>query len=825
MKYVNDITRTHCDTGVSIGGKKIYRSTRIENLRNYLLGFEPVLCVERMENYTKSYQESEAYPTCVRRALAFKKTVENMTIQILDGELLAGNLASSPRGVPLFPEFSINWMIEELDGNPIRPPDRPGDSFQISPENEKKVRELAEYWRGKTHEDRCMARMPKDAWEAHEQGAFNSYWLMTGGEGHLTVNLKKVAYEGLESFHKEVKDKLASLDLQDRWESQKLHFLRSAEIYIDAMIAFSGRYAKMARELAAECDDGQRKAELLEMAEICERVPEKPARTFHEAIQAYWFINLCLEIDNNGFAISYGRLDKNLYPFYKKDIEEGILTEDDAVEILGSFFLKIFQLNRIQNWDSTQYFGGYQVFQNITIGGQDENGADATNDLSFRILETQAMINLHQPSISLRYHDRIGNKILQAAIDCIKLGGGQPAIYSDESYMPALINRGISLEDASEYSLVGCAEAIVEGKQGNRPSGSAYINLGKIMEMALRGGADPVTGKNLHPVKGLLECASYKEFYENFRELFRFYVSQQMIVDTVHDVATEEGIADPLVSLLVDDCIKRGQTIKEGGSIYDFIAPQFIGVANLGNCLAAVKRAIYEDELLTKEQLLHALETDFADESANPTGKEIQKMMMDMPKYGNDDDYVDSIMTESFRFICEEISKYKNPRYGRGPIGGVWQPSVSSVSANVPHGLKVGALPDGREANTPLSDTISPMHGTDVNGPTASLKSVSKIPTMLVAGGELLNMRLNPASVEKEGGRERLIALIRTFLGDLKGMHIQFNIIDSETLRDAQAHPDQYKDLMVRVAGYSALFTPLDPMLQNDIIARTEHVL
>ena len=825
MRFVDDLTRKYVDTGVSVGGKKIYRSKRIETLRNYLLGFEPELCTERMEFYTKSYRETEAYPISIRRALAFKETVENMTIEILDHELLAGNLASSPRGVPLFPEFSINWMIEELDGNPVRPPDRPGDSFQISPENEKKVRELAQYWKGKTHEDRCMARMPKEAWKAHQQGAFNSYWLMTGGEGHLTVNLKKVACEGLETFRREVGEKIQSLDLQDRFESQKLHFLNSALIYIDAMIAFSHRYAAMAREMAEVCENPQRKAELIELAGICEHVPEKPARTFHEAVQTYWFTNLCLEIDNNGFAISYGRMDKNLYPFYKRDIESGMLKEEDANEILGSFFLKIFQLNRIQNWDSTQYFGGYQVFQNITIGGQDKNGADVTNDISFRILETQAMINLHQPSISLRYHDRIGNKILQAAIDCIKLGGGQPAIYSDESYMPALINRGISLEDASEYSLVGCAEAIVEGKQGNRPSGSAYINLGKIMEIAIHGGLDQKTGTRLYTVKSLEECDTYEEFYQSFQELFQFYVSQQMIVDTVHDVATEEGIADPLVSLLVDDCIKRGKTIKEGGAIYDYLAPQFIGVANLGNCLAAVKQAIYENQTLTKEQLLHALDTNFEDTATNPTGAEIKKLLSDMPKYGNDNDYVDSIMTDSFRFICEEISKYKTTRYGRGPIGGVWQPSVSSVSANVPHGLTVGALPDGREANTPLSDTMSPMHGTDINGPTASLKSVSKIPTMLVAGGELLNMRINAASIAKEGGREKLIAMLRTFLGDLKGMHIQFNIVNSETLRAAQEHPEQYKDLMVRVAGYSALFTPLDPVLQNDIIARTEHVL
>ena len=825
MRFVDEVTGKFVDTGITVGGKKIYRSKRIEELRNYLLGFEPVLCPQRMEAYTQSYQETEEQPICIRRALAFKKTVETMTIMILDHELLVGNLASSPRGVPLFPEFSVNWLIEELDGNPVRPPDRPGDSFDISAEDEKKVRELTEYWKGRTHEDRCLARMPEEAWKAHEQGAFSSYWLMTGGEGHLTVGLKRVAYEGLESFRKQAEEKIASLDLQDREESQKLYFLQSVLIYIDAIVGFAHRYAALAREKAEETQDTQRKKELLLIADICERVPEKPARSFHEALHAYWFTNLCLELENNGFAVSLGRMDKNLYPFYKKDIESGVLTEEDANELLSSFFLKIFQLNRIQNWDSTQYFGGYQTFQNITIGGQDENGADCTNDLTFRLLETQAKINLHQPSLSLRYHDRMGNKVLMAAIDCIQLGGGQPAIYSDESYIPALVNRGISLEDASDYSIVGCAEAIVEGKQGNRPSGSAFVNLGKIMEIAVNGGIDPATGTQLISQKGLLKSKTFEEFYEDFKEVFAYYTKQQMIVDTFHDVATEEGIADPLVSMLVEDCIGRGKTIKQGGAKYDFLAPQFVGVANIGNSLAAIKKVIFEEKSLTKDQLLHALKTNFEDETTNPTGKEINKMLSEAPKYGNDEDYVDSLMTASFRFMCDEVCKYKTTRYGRGPIGGVWQPSVSSVSSNVPHGMKVGALPDGRYANSPLADTTSPMHGTDVNGPTAALKSVSKLPSMLVAGGQLLTMRLNPTSIQKEGGKEKLVYMLRTFLGDLKGMHIQFNMINSETLRDAQQHPDEYKDLMVRVAGYSALFTPLDPELQNDIIARTEHVL
>ncbi|HBU12719.1 MAG TPA: formate C-acetyltransferase/glycerol dehydratase family glycyl radical enzyme [Clostridiales bacterium] len=825
MKFVYDTDAKYFDTGIDIGSKHIFRSKRIEQLRSYLLGFEPELCTERMTSYTESYRQTEAEPICIRRAKAFKKATEDMTISILDHELFLGNFASTPRGVPLYPEFSVKWMIEELDGKPVHPAARPGDSFRISPENERIVRQNAAYWLGKTHEDRCLARLPEQAWKAHEQGAFNSYWLMTGGEGHITVNLKRVAQEGLLSFKERALAKMNELDLQDREDSQKMFFLQSVVILTDAILAFSGRYAKKARQTAEKTGDAQRKAELLLLADICERVPAHPARTFHEALQAYWFTNLCLELDNNGFAMSLGRMDKNLYPYYERDLASGELTEADASELLSSFFLKIFQLNRIQNWDSTQYFGGYQKFENITLCGQDEYGRDCTNALSFLLIETQARIRLHQPSLSLRYHDRIGNKILQAAIDCVKLGGGQPAIYSDESYMPALINRGVKLEDACEYSIVGCAEAIVEGRQGTRPSGSAYTNLGKIMEIAIHGGYDPETDTQLIRLKGLNDSETFEEFYESLRQAIEYYVHQEMIVDTSHDVVTEEGIADPLISMLTDDCIDRGKTIKQGGAIYDFLGQQFVGVANFGNSLAAIKKLIFDDKTLTKDQLLHALRTNFEDAVTSPTGAEILKMALAAPKYGNDEDYADELLARAFRFACDEIAKYKTPRYGRGPIGCVWQPSVSSVSANVPNGMYVGALPDGRLKNTPLADTISPTHGSDTNGPTAVLKSASKLPTMLLSGGVLLNMRLNPTSVQKASGREKLIMMLRTFLGDLKGMHVQFNMINGDTLRAAQAHPDQYKDLMVRVAGYSALFTPLDPELQNDIIGRTEHAL
>lgn len=827
MKYVDETAKRYKDTNASILGKTVYRSKRIEDLRNLLLASAPTICSQRAVAVTKAYQEFEGENIYILRAKALKKVLEEMSIFILDGELLVGNQASTPRSAPVFPEFSINWIIDELDGKPMRPDQRQGDRFIISEEHEKNIRELAPFWKGKTHAEHCEKLLTDDIRDTGAIGAVDSYWLMNGADGHLTVDLKRVAYEGLISFKNQALAKIDSLDLSVPDDMTQLPFLQSCVILCDAITAFAHRYAALAKEMAEKENDPQRKAELYKISEICNRVPEYPARTFHEALQAYWFINMVIQIENNGHSYSLGRMDTNLYSFYKNDLASGELeSADDAVELLSCLFLKLFQLNKIFTFDNQKSFSGYQLFQNITIGGQDKNGHDATNELSYLVLETQAAIRLHTPSVSARYHDRVSNKFIQACLDCIRLGGGQPAFYSDEIYIPALVNRGMSVEDATEYSVVGCVEAVCEGKCGHRPNGSGLINLGKIVEVALNNGVDPRTGICPHAGNGdLTTFKTFDEVFEAIKQFSAWYIREQVIWDNIIDKCTEQYIGDPLVSMLIEDCIGRGRGLKEGGMYYDYAGPEFIGTANVGNCLAAIKKVIFEDKTLTAAQVMHALHTDFRDMETSPTGAEIQQILVSAPKFGNDDDYVDELTVDYFRFICEEIVKYKTTRYGRGPIGAMWQPSTSTISANVPFGAMVGATPDGRVAGEPLADTTAPMHGTDTHGPTSSLKSVSKLPTVLVSGGALLNLKLSPASVDTQAGRQKFTSLVRTFLGDLKGMHIQFNIVNADILKEAQKEPQKYKDLMVRVAGYSALFAPLDRDLQNDIIARTEHVL
>lgn len=827
MNYVKDDEKQYKLTKANILGKDIYRSRRIETLRNFLIDSTPRICSERAVAVTEIYQTCSQDHILIKRAKALKHVLETMSIFILDGELLVGNQASAPRSAPVFPEFSIQWLIDELDGIPQRPDQRKGDLFLISEEHEAKIRSIAGFWKGKTHAEFCQSMLTDEIHMTGKINAVDSYWLMNGADGHLTVNLKRVMKEGLVSYKKRVQGKIDSLDLTIPNDMEQLPFLRACLILCDAIIDFSQRYADLAAEKAKTEKDPQRKMELLEIADICSHVPAYPARTFHEALQCYWFINLVIQIENNGHSYSLGRMDVNLYDLYKQDIENGTLSrDDDAVELLSCFFLKLFQLNKIFTFDNQKSFSGYQLFQNITIGGQDQYGHDATNELSYLILETQAAISLHTPSISARYHDRTSNRFLSACIDCIRLGGGQPALYSDEIYIPALVNRGMAYHDAIEYSVVGCVEAVAEGLCGHRPNGSGLISLGKILEVALNNGVDPRTGLSNHPGHGdLTTFQTFNEVFDAVKDFSAFYIGQQVAWDNILDKCTEIDIGDPLVSMLIEDCIGRGLPLKKGGMVYDYAGPEFIGTANVANSLAAIKKVIFDDKILTGAQVKHALDTNFEDTSTIPTGAAIRQLLLNAPKYGNDDDYVDSIAVEYFTFICEEIAKYKTTRYGHGPIGAMWQPSTSSISANVPFGANVGATPDGRSSGEPLADTTSPMHGTDTNGPTASLKSVSKLPTFLVSGGQLLNMKLSPASVNSPTGKEKLISLIRTFLGDLKGMHVQFNIVDANILRAAQKHPEQYKDLMVRVAGYSALFAPLDKDLQNDVIARTEHCL
>ena len=810
--------------GLSIKAVGEKRSSRTEKLRAYLMKTVPEISSERVRYYTESYRETESEPVIMKRAKALRRMLNNMSVYILEGELIVGSTSKYPRGVEIFPEYEVEWIERELGGKPYHFHERPGDRYVIKEETRQELKELLPLWHGKTHCEHVKTMLPDSVMKAWEMEVIDSYWLLQGGDGHITVHYKKLLERGAGGLIEDIRTKLDNLDLSDPHVINNKLFYEAALVSLEALAEYAERYAACAMDMAEKEDDPDRREELKKIANVCGVVPMNPARSFHEALQSIWFVQAVIQIETNGHSISLGRLDQTLYPFFRNDIESGQLSLEEAAELLQRFWLKLFTANKIRDWDSTRFFLGYQVFENITIGGQLYGGKDAANELSFLMLGVHKGIKLSVPSLSFRYFDGTPEEFLQAAIDVVKTGAG-PALYSDECIIPSLTNRGIPYEDAVNWSVVGCVEPTIEGKQTYRPNGAAFINILKILELTLYGGKDPFTGHQLVPSDNDLSTfSSFEELKEHWEEQARYYVKLQIFMDNTIDNSMEEMSPNPFVSCFVDDCIKRGKTVKQGGAIYDYCGPLLVGIANVGDSLAAIQKLVFEEKKITGQQILHALKTDFKDDSTSPTGEEIRRMLLAAPKYGNDEDYVDSLTAEALDLFCQELPKYHTTRYGRGPKGCIWHASCSTVSANIPFGLFVGATPDGRNAKAPTADTTSPTQGMDREGPLSTMKSVGKIPNLLCSGGNLFNMKFSPLLLKEETGRHKFSSLLRTFLGDLKGMHVQFNIVDGDTLREAKDSPEKHPDLMVRVAGYSALYTSLDPKLQDDIINRTEQL-
>jgi formate C-acetyltransferase len=554
------------------------------------------------------------------------------------------------------------------------------------------------------------------------------------------------------------------------------------------------------------------------VAAVCRRVPAKPPRTFHEALQSAWFIQLIQQIESNGHSFSMGRLDQYTYPCYRADVDAGRLTEERAIELLECLWLKLFSVIKIRPWSHTRFGIGYPTYQNVTIGGLDRSGQDATNELSYMILRAMRETRLTQPNVSARYHSSSPEEYLFECGRTIRMGFGMPAMKNDEIIIPALLDKGVSQEDAYDYAIVGCVEAAVPGKWGYRNTGMAFLNMLKALELAYNNGRDPHTGVALCPGRGSLTALkSFDELYDAYLQQIHYYTRCHVEIDTYADLALEEMVPDAFCSALVSDCVARGKTIKEGGAIYDVVSGLQSGLANVANSLMAIDQRVYREGVLTLEELGHALETDFA----GPDGERIRQLLLSAPKYGNDIDEVDHLAARILDDTLQEAVKYHTSRYGRGPIGGTYAGSTSNISANVPLGQPVGATPDGRKAGKPIAEGVSPTHQTAEKGPTAIMRSVTKLPTTKMIA-QLLNLRLAPGSLDTEEGLHQLARLLRGFQA-VKGWHVQFNTVPTETLLDAQQHPEQYRDLAVRVAGYSALFVTLDKATQDDIIERATH--
>ncbi len=685
------------------------------------------------------------------------------------------------------------------------------------------------WWRGQTVQDRCYGMFTDEQKGLLASGIIKAEGNMTSGDAHLAVNFPLLLGKGLDGLRAKVAERRARLMLTDQGDLHKEQFLKAIDITFSALSEHILRYAALASRMAQEEPRPARRDELLAIAANCEHIAHQPPASFWQALQLCYFVQLVLQIESNGHSVSFGRLDQYLYPWYRRDVElEQTLERERAIELLQSCWLKLLEVNKIRSGSHSKASAGSPLYQNVTIGGQRlQNGepVDAVNPLSWAVLESCGRLRSTQPNLSVRYHAGMSNDFLDACVQVIRCGFGMPAFNNDEIVIDEFIKLGVSREDAYDYAAIGCIETAVGGKWGYRCTGMSFINFARVMLAALEGGRDATTGDTFLAQEHTLSAGNFGGFDEVMNawdNQIRYYTRKSIEIECVVDTVLEENAHDILCSALVDDCIERGKSIKQGGAKYDWVSGLQVGIANLGNSLAAVRKLVFEQAVVTQQQLAQALEDDFSGLS----GEQLrQRLINSAPKYGNDDDDVDLLLARAYQTYIDELKQYHNTRFGRGPIGGTYYAGTSSISANVPFGAATMATPDGRKARTPLAEGASPASGTDRLGPTAVINSVGKLPVAKILGGVLLNQKLNPSTLDNLRDRQKLMQMLRTFFEVHKGWHVQYNIVSRETLLDAKAHPDNYRDLVVRVAGYSAFFTALSPDAQDDIIARTEHTL
>lgn len=792
---------------------------RMAAFREEVLEEKPYIDAERAVLATQAYKENQNQPRVMVRALMLQKILENMSIYIEDKSLIAGNQATKNKNAPIFPEYTMKFVMNELDLFEKRD----GDVFYITEETKQQLRDISPFWENNNLRARGEALLPDEVSVFMETGVFGMEGKLNAGDAHLAVNYERILAEGLKGYEERTKKLKAALDFTKPESIDKNVFYKAVLIVIDAVHTFANRYSKLAQDMALTEADAKRKEELLEISRICAKVPYEPASSFREAVQAVWFIQLILQIESNGHSLSYGRFDQYMYPYYKKDMENGSLSEESALELLTCLWIKTLTINKVRSQAHTLSSAGSPMYQNVTIGGQTTDKKDAVNELSFTVLKSVAQTRLTQPNLTVRYHANLNKKFFDECIEVMKLGFGMPALNNDEIIIPSFINWGVKEEDAYNYSAIGCVETAVPGKWGYRCTGMSYINFPRVLLCAMNNGVDLTSKKRFTKGYGYFtEMETYEDLLAAWDKTVREMTRYSVIVENAIDKASEKDVPDVLCSALTDDCIGRGKTIKEGGAVYDFISGLQVGIANMADSLAAIKKLVYEEKKITKQQLWDAILDNFQ----SPENKKIQEMLIEeAPKYGNDNDYVDNLVVEAYDSYLDEIKKYPNTRYQRGPIGGIRYGGTSSISANVGQGMGTIATPDGRNAFEPLAEGCSPAHNADKNGPTAIFKTVSKLPTEKITGGVLLNQKMTPQMLSTEENKQKLEMLIRTFFNRLHGYHVQYNIVSKETLIDAQKHPEKHKDLIVRVAGYSAFFNVLSKKTQDDIIGRTEQTL
>lgn len=830
----------------------IPKSPRIQKLVDALYEHMPVIESARAKLITESYKETEGEPIITRRAKAFAHILHNIPIIIRDNELIVGSSTIAPRGCQTFPEFSYEWLEAELDTVATRT----ADPFEIAEETKAELKEADKYWKGKTTSELATSYMAPEAIKAIEHNIFTPGNYFYNGVGHVTVKYWEVLEIGFEGIMEKAQKELDGCSVGDGNYARKSHFLEAVILSCKAVIDYAGRYAKLAQEMAAQTSDPVRKQELFVIAENCSRVPAKGAQNFYEACQSFWFVQQLLQMESSGHSISPGRFDQYMYPYYKKDMEAGTITREFAQELMDCIWVKLNDLNKCRDAASAEGFAGYSLFQNLIAGGQNKEEEDVTNDLSVMCIQASMHVHLPAPSLSVRVWNGSPHEFLIKAAELTRTGIGLPAYYNDEVIIPALQNRGLSLEDAREYNIIGCVEPQKAGKTEGWHD-AAFFNMCRPLELVFSNGMDKGEMVGI-PTGDVTQMKTFDEFFDAYKKQMEYCISLLVNADNAIDVAHAERCPLPFLSCMIDDCLKEGKSVQEGGAVYNFTGPQGFGIANMADGLFAIRKLVYEDKKVSMKELKEALAwnydkgldaqsagdmTEMIMKAMQKAGrnvdastaegllktfmgmkpgeqktrrfKEIHDMIDEVPKFGNDIPEVDYFAREVAYTYSKPLQKYNNPR------GGKFQAGLYPVSANVPLGGQTGATPDGRYAHTPVADGVSPSAGKDVKGPTAAATSVSRLDHFIVSNGTLFNQKFHPSALSGREGLEKFVALIRGYF-DQKGMHMQFNVVDRQTLLDAQEHPEKYKHLVVRVAGYSALFTTLSRSLQDDIIRRTE---
>lgn len=830
----------------------IPKSPRIQKLVDALYEHMPVIESARAKLITESYKETEGEPIITRRAKAFAHILHNIPIIIRDNELIVGSSTIAPRGCQTFPEFSYEWLEAELDTVATRT----ADPFEIAEETKAELKEADKYWKGKTTSELATSYMAPEAIKAIEHNIFTPGNYFYNGVGHVTVKYWEVLETGFEGIMEKAQKELDGCSVGDGNYARKSHFLEAVILSCKAVIDYAGRYAKLAQEMAAQTSDPVRKQELFVIAENCNRVPAKGAQNFYEACQSFWFVQQLLQMESSGHSISPGRFDQYMYPYYKKDMEAGTITREFAQELMDCIWVKLNDLNKCRDAASAEGFAGYSLFQNLIAGGQNKEGEDVTNDLSVMCIQASMHVHLPAPSLSVRVWNGSPHEFLIKAAELTRTGIGLPAYYNDEVIIPALQNRGLSLEDAREYNIIGCVEPQKAGKTEGWHD-AAFFNMCRPLELVFSNGMDKGEMVGI-PTGDVTQMKTFDEFFDAYKKQMEYCISLLVNADNAIDVAHAERCPLPFLSCMIDDCLKEGKSVQEGGAVYNFTGPQGFGIANMADGLFAIRKLVYEDKKVSMKELKEALAWNYdkgldaqsagdmtemimkamqkagrnvdastaegllktfmgmkPGEQKTQRFKEIHDMIDEVPKFGNDIPEVDYFAREVAYTYSKPLQKYNNPR------GGKFQAGLYPVSANVPLGGQTGATPDGRYAHTPVADGVSPSAGKDVKGPTAAATSVSRLDHFIVSNGTLFNQKFHPSALSGREGLEKFVALIRGYF-DQKGMHMQFNVVDRQTLLDAQEHPEKYKHLVVRVAGYSALFTTLSRSLQDDIIRRTE---